>query len=69
MSEWQPIETVPMDGTPVLVWLPEKMQHSHVHAATYLPNIKIIGGHFAFDATSEPTHWMPLPPTPTQETP
>ena len=65
MSDWQPIETIPKDGTPVLVWLPVKMLNSHVHAATYHPNIAMIGGRFYFDATSEPTHWMPQPPEPT----
>lgn len=56
---WQPIETVPRDGTPVLVWLPIKQCGSHVQAALFRPNISTIGGLFSFDTSSKPTHWMP----------
>lgn len=65
MGQWLPIESVPMDGSPVLVWLPTPMLKSHVHSATFLPNIAVIGGVFAFDATCKPTHWMPKPKDPT----
>lgn len=65
MSEkWRPIETVPKDGSPVLVLMPEPMQHSRVHAAWFKPNAGVIGTIFAFDAPSQPTHWMPLPEPP-----
>ena len=59
--EWRPIETVPKDGTPVLVLMPKPLQHSRVHAAWFQGSIGVIGTMFAFDAPSKPTHWMPLP--------
>jgi hypothetical protein len=61
MSKWIPVsETpIPLDGIPVLVYLEKEMQRSRVHAAFYLPNVKIIGTLFYFDAP-KPTHWMPM---------
>lgn len=71
MSEWQPIETIPCDGTPVLVWLPKQTARSHVHAA-YKAKVQnghmfVIGNMFAFDLPKDeqPTHWMPQPSNPT----
>lgn len=64
MNEWQPIESIPLDGSSVLVWLPEKMLGSHVHSASYRKNLKRIGGVFDFDAPCKPTHWMPEPDPP-----
>ena len=69
MSSWQPIETVPYDGKPVLVWL-EKSTHVHksqVEVGLFHPNVTIIGSLFHFDQPKA-THWMPLPEGPTQET-
>ena len=63
MSDWQPIETAPKDGTPMLVYLAEVMVNSYVQVATFHPNISIVGGQFAFDAP-QATHWMPLPEPP-----
>jgi hypothetical protein len=71
MAEWQPIETIPCDGTPVLVWLPKKLTASHVHAArkSKISNgyMFIVGSIFAFDLpeAEQPTHWMPQPSAPT----
>lgn len=67
MSEWRPIETVPLDGTAVLVYLEEPRHHSRVHAAFFLPNVScgVIGGLFGFDMP-RPTHWMPLPSEPSK---
>lgn len=64
LTEWQPIDTVPKDGEPILVWLPIKSLGSHVHSATFLPNIKVVGHQFVFDLDSQPTHWMPQPDGP-----
>lgn len=55
-NPWMPIESVPMDGNPVLVLLAEEHHHSRIHSATYLPNIACIGGNFSFDVP-EATHW------------
>lgn len=66
-TEWQPIETIPMDGTPVLVWSPEVFsRRAHVQVANFTANCKIVGNVFAFDLGKgqKPTHWMPLPSPP-----
>lgn len=63
---WQPIETAPNDGSPFLVLLEEPMLNSRVHAATFHPNIRTIGGHFDFDAPKS-IGWMPLPPSTTSD--
>ena len=63
---WQPIATVPKDGKAVLVFLEEELFRSRIHAAVYRPNVAIIGTSFAFDCPKA-THWMPLPPPPTEE--
>jgi hypothetical protein len=63
-SGWQPIESAPVDGEPFQVWLPEKWQHSHVHTATFHPNVRVVGGLFLFDLPCQPTHWSRLPPGP-----
>lgn len=81
MSEWQPIETAPMDGSKVLAWdqdwqLPVVM---HFTSRDYLqreygdPDY-MEEGWYADYSYPEPgfpespmraTHWMPLPPPPT----
>lgn len=56
MDNWLPIETVPKDRTPVLVFLEKPMQHSRIHAAWFGKDIGVIGTVFAFDAPKA-THW------------
>lgn len=63
--EWQPIETAPESGR-FLVYMPDGALHQ-IQAAHYEPNFKIIGDHFAYEQ-SKPTHWMPLPDPPEEET-
>lgn len=35
MSEWQPIETAPRDGTVVLLWAKPNYPHSATHGVTF----------------------------------
>jgi hypothetical protein len=50
---WQPIETAPRDGTPILTWGPEFM--------CPCDNYWLSGGWYEY---GEPTHWMPMPEAP-----
>lgn len=80
MTEWQPIETAPKDGTEVLVWcskcalVPIAMSYS---SAAYFeleygdPEYMEEGWYMSWsypvdppEVTWQPTHWMPLPPPP-----
>jgi hypothetical protein len=63
VAQWQPIETAPKDGE-FLVYMPE--ERTKFQVARFHQNVKIIGNTFAFDLT-EPTHWMPLPASPTTQ--
>ncbi len=67
MSEWQPIETSPKDGTDVLVYEPGyvvAILHWHTvktkTAASY-PGYWTDGDGLNW---YKPTHWMPLPEPP-----
>lgn len=64
---WQPPDTKPTDGTPILVWLAEPMLHSHIHAARFLRNsgstIGVVGAVFHFDAPPI-VAWRHQPPGP-----
>jgi hypothetical protein len=71
MSEWQPIETAPTDGTWVLVWGPSQ-RWSSVMMAWFALNHRS-GKAYWKDSTEwddyelvddQPTHWMPLPEPP-----
>lgn len=35
MSDWQPIETAPKDGTPVLLWVIPENGHAQVRSAQF----------------------------------
>jgi hypothetical protein len=65
---WQPIETAPKDGTPVLVCLECEFGGSLLHVGKWSTTMNgrplgMIGGHMAFDLPPA-THWMPLPAPP-----
>ena len=58
--EWQPIETAPKDGTPILGFADGKQA-----IVEWLEYWKLcVWGSFADDGKWWPTHWMPLPPPP-----
>lgn len=66
MSEWQPIETAPEDGTKILAYSP-RAPGSKIRVTWYRKaedNASYIGwGEFNMDYWP-PTHWMPLPTPP-----
>lgn len=73
MSEWQPIETAPKDGSQVLVWdqtegVCTARFQSHVEEwrASWGSEEWIQDGSVYDDAlvARKPTHWMPLPAPP-----
>jgi hypothetical protein len=71
--EWQPIETAPKDGAPILAsshgpwhdWHSAGLHPTSVRWRVYHPNQK--GKECWRDQRGNPvspTHWMPLPPPP-----
>ena len=72
MSEWQPIETAPRDGTNIVLFDGQRVSvGGWVSAADqgaepgeeYL----ISAGWWSLDLSdNQPTHWMPLPDPPTE---
>lgn len=74
MSIWQPIETVPRDGTEILLKIPLQWEESkgrigsgdYVSAYWYdKSSVRWMNrlGHWI--SLDRPTHWMPLPEPPT----
>lgn len=62
---WQPIETAPKDGTPVLVW---KSGWDPYH--NDMDVFRYINRHWrSDDLVMLPTHWMPLPNPPAAPSP
>lgn len=61
MSEWQPIETAPRDGTKILVWVPDGGESEATTAWWLLMegwcDVRCVQLHY-------PSHWMPLPVPP-----
>lgn len=73
MSEWQPIETAPKDGTEIFT---AKMKPERFGSYFYAVRSKWRGSEWVMDLGDrwspfdpDPTHWMPLPAPPTPETP
>lgn len=67
MSEWQPIETAPKDGTSVLTWgcvHDDGGVHMFETPSFQLSRFGETGWVSAALGTHEPTHWMPLPEPP-----
>lgn len=73
LIEWQPIETAPRDGTPILVY--RYCDPWHVIGWATWADVCGISGWIARGFTEtpgvlglgNPTHWMPLPAAPSQE--
>ena len=71
LTDWQPIETAPKDGTEVLLWTDE---YPRVVSASYREFGEWEGWTFTDEALAdiqpegprEPSHWMPLPPPPSE---
>lgn len=65
MAEWQPIETAPTDGTPILLRLGKMVATGQF--GKYHPWGLYLRDGFYFDGAtlpSEATHWQPLPDPP-----
>lgn len=69
---WQPIETAPNDGTPILACKPS---WTHPYVFCYLNGPRLLEGWHDFNISAsgrrphELTHWMPLPAPPPCGTP
>jgi uncharacterized protein DUF551 len=68
-SEWQPIETAPRDGTPILAirrewWEPVNGNHRWVCGKIYESFFSEAGQCFESNGMKQPTHWMPRPAPP-----
>lgn len=74
-SGWQPIETAPKDRTRIILYQPDGMWRGrgrHRGAAItvgywHQPANPEAAGFWVGCGAFRPTHWMPLPPAPTQE--
>jgi hypothetical protein len=73
MSNWQPIETAPKDGTRILLFDPSDDDGESVKLGHFvLPVYRAQGSggwlcnRADWMALHEPSHWMPLPETPTK---
>lgn len=78
MTDWQPIETAPKDGTTVLLAYKDELligwyqDEQRIRHGQVISSTKKWTGYGVFDriypSTSEPppepTHWMPLPKPP-----
>jgi len=75
MSEWQPIETAPKDGTEFQVWMPSPSEHWPEGwweaKARFNPATECFETWGRVDYDEEgwgfcelPTHWMPYPEPP-----
>ena len=77
MSEWQPINTAPKDGTKILAFCqPRHIETGAPMSFNYIGVVWWRGDRRPFidslwkwrhsqnDSAAEPTHWMPLPPPP-----
>lgn len=84
MTEWQPIETAPKDGTPILIWIRDRLYEAMWCEHRFKPS-SYIGedadedgwwgirwaeiDSYGVSPDEMPTHWMPLPNPPAHPTP
>ena len=80
MTDWQPIETAPRDGTPILVWARWDWAAMGDPSDEPAWRVAVWGGaswheceafcsvtdNPYWDLAVEPTHWAPLPAVPTE---
>lgn len=82
MSEWQPIETAPLNED-ILLWQPSWENHGvtlrdagmmvgslerfDVQDRQFLVRPSMVGGYDMECEVTHPTHWLPLPPPPAGE--
>jgi len=66
LSEWQPIETAPRDGTEVDLWKGKhRLPNCHFHCGEWLWwNTTSVDDEPSWLKVKDPTHWRPLPPGP-----
>jgi hypothetical protein len=67
MTEWQPIETAPKDGTRLLVWANNLWREPAIAYWSRSGPLNPpcwVGGHCHVGHIDQPTHWMPLPTPP-----
>lgn len=71
ISEWQPIETAPRDGTEVDLWKGKhRLPNCHFHCGEWLWwNTTIVDDEPSWLKVKDPTHWRPLQPGPMEATP
>ncbi|MDQ0506001.1 hypothetical protein QOZ94_002805 [Xanthobacter agilis] len=77
VSGWQPIATAPKDGTTVLLWAVSRVVPGRWSEETYAKRprplwVTLSGAHgllgISWDRDNQPTHWMPLPSPPAEDT-
>ena len=67
MTEWQPIDTAPKDGTDILAYLEWTDKSGEIRVIRWDEEMEVWWGDYAYDPDDEfeyPTHWMPLPAPP-----
>lgn len=73
LLEWQPIETAPKDGTPILLYWPG--HRGHIATNCFVARWNVLAEDWLSSGQPvwrgagiyEPTHWMPLPEPPSHD--
>jgi hypothetical protein len=67
MTSWQPIETAPKDGTPILAYCQKEREWPFLIVEWSFGSWFVHGNEIYGESTGidpKPTHWMPLPEPP-----